>query len=610
MFQRAHIQLPTEEQPLNTATSRPSALIKRSSSNWSIPCCSNFSIRGQRIQLPDDSDSEDEQREEFIINNTHLNPSPTMNPFTMNSESANNGNSFIPHASQLSRNPFARVTTPEEESLPASKKSIVPEASSETLPIETEVAESSSQKNLGEQGEEEEELADFTTHAADKYANEPDWTEMYQDDNSSVEEIIPTVEDTQQRNIPTITQEIHIAKTPSITSQSSIKGEEEAEEIEETSPKLSATEAEKIPQIDEQVLHHLPLPQLSKEIPPTLIHKKASFEKSMYGEQPLMSISSTRPTNRISRFSMTEEDFLKLKKKEEEEKKNMHKLITPPAVVDPVQEAVTNKVVDVPFVAEASTHKTDAKEHQEGPVTQQQERRSSIVATAAHSILGDKLDDFTEKLAFIKKNIIMSIDSDDDEDIEEADDAKTTLQKIAQMSNENNNFHKQTATRPPNHRRASSLMDVGPTIARFMNQISGTNNNHEEKRQVTPTTTTSTSFSPSSLFSALAGPDPTGSATHKPTRSQQQQGEDEEEEEEEDEEDLFDFTKVIEIGKNVKSFSEGVVGNGIRMFNDVATRMKHSTDEDDSRQTRRRSSSVHKSSVEDNDSHWLNDSYI
>lgn len=42
-------------------------------------------------------------------------------------------------------------------------------------------------------------------------------------------------------------------------------------------------------------------------------------------------------------------------------------------------------------------------------------RRPSLVTTA-QSILGDKLDDFTEKLAFIKKNIIMSMDNDDDED--------------------------------------------------------------------------------------------------------------------------------------------------------------------------------------------------
>jgi hypothetical protein len=44
-------------------------------------------------------------------------------------------------------------------------------------------------------------------------------------------------------------------------------------------------------------------------------------------------------------------------------------------------------------------------------------RRPSVVA-AAQNLLGDKLDDFTEKLAFIKKNIIMSMDSDG-EDAEE-----------------------------------------------------------------------------------------------------------------------------------------------------------------------------------------------
>jgi hypothetical protein len=43
-------------------------------------------------------------------------------------------------------------------------------------------------------------------------------------------------------------------------------------------------------------------------------------------------------------------------------------------------------------------------------------RRPSVVQ-AAQNLLGDKLDDFTEKLAFIKKNIIMSMDSDDEEEL-------------------------------------------------------------------------------------------------------------------------------------------------------------------------------------------------
>lgn len=48
------------------------------------------------------------------------------------------------------------------------------------------------------------------------------------------------------------------------------------------------------------------------------------------------------------------------------------------------------------------------------PADRSNKRRSSVAAVA-QSILGDKLDDFTEKLAYIKKNIIMSLDDDDDE---------------------------------------------------------------------------------------------------------------------------------------------------------------------------------------------------
>lgn len=46
-------------------------------------------------------------------------------------------------------------------------------------------------------------------------------------------------------------------------------------------------------------------------------------------------------------------------------------------------------------------------------------KRRPSVASVAHSFLGDKLDDFTEKLAYIRKNIIMSLDdnnNDDDDD--------------------------------------------------------------------------------------------------------------------------------------------------------------------------------------------------
>jgi hypothetical protein len=125
-------------------------------------------------------------------------------------------------------------------------------------------------------------------------------------------------------------------------------------------------------------------------------------------------------------------------------------------------------------------------------------------------------------------------------------------------------------------------MDVAPTIARFMNHINGTHTEDLTTAQLSSSQSSTSSFSPSSLFSALAGPmpEPSPSTLRKKEPHTAREGSKEKktiqkvEEEEEEEEELFDFTKVIEIGKNMKTFSEGFVGEGIRMFNDVATRMK------------------------------------
>lgn len=62
------IQLPSEE-----------------TSRWSIPCCST--LRGRGIQLPEDSDHEEEDIAPFHIESTN----------------------FLQHPANLSRNPFARV---------------------------------------------------------------------------------------------------------------------------------------------------------------------------------------------------------------------------------------------------------------------------------------------------------------------------------------------------------------------------------------------------------------------------------------------------------------------------------------------------------------------
>lgn len=125
-------------------------------------------------------------------------------------------------------------------------------------------------------------------------------------------------------------------------------------------------------------------------------------------------------------------------------------------------------------------------------------------------------------------------------------------------------------------------MDVAPTIARFMNHINGASTEAPATAQLSSSHSSTSSFSPSSLFSALAGPMPEPSPSTMKKRElatvalEESKGKETIQELEEDGEDeeLFDFTKVIEIGKNMKTFSEGFVGEGIRMFNDVATRMK------------------------------------
>ena len=58
--------------------------------------------------------------------------------------------------------------------------------------------------------------------------------------------------------------------------------------------------------------------------------------------------------------------------------------------------------------------------------------RRSSVAVVAQSLLGDRLDDFTEKLAFIKKNIIMSLEDEDGYDEEQQQQLQQHQQPIQQ----------------------------------------------------------------------------------------------------------------------------------------------------------------------------------
>ncbi|KAL9556563.1 hypothetical protein MBANPS3_001823 [Mucor bainieri] len=604
------IQLSTEQEQGNGASQRPPTFSRKSSSSWSIPCCSHISLgkSGGRIQLPDDSDN-DSIDEEY----NQPSPTPFSTAFSEDTQSQNLPNVFSQAQARsqtaLSRNPFARVDE-ERQSKPTDRQ-ITPQTEHQIDSFIPEIQASG-----------EEELATVTRSRFARYDNEPDWTEAYKDDgdDDDDEPIRPAVKGFQIQNEDAEsedgaksdttknafdTQTTHTIETSAIpTDQTSdtncaTRSTIEAEEAQ-------TEEADKVPQIEEEVLHLLPLPELSNEIPPAMIHKKASFEKSMYGEQPLMSVGRHQ-NSRISRFSMTEEDYLALKKAEEQDKRAAPlntQSITSPTMSTRNQNNNAEQEAHPPAVADIKPQEEAIKD----------DRRASI----AQSILGDKLDDFTEKLAFIKKNIIMSIDSDEEDDEEIS--AEKILKKMEQAkstsaSNANTSTSDQKPT-PTLHRRASSLMDAVPTIARFMNQIGGGNPTTPEPSTSTnvplsSSQTSASSFSPSSLFSALAGPMPEPSSTlanNKKTiekRAIQEEGSGDEN----DEEELFDFNKVLEIGKNVKTFGEGFVGNGIRMFNDVATRMKTTVEEEQKRaaqiSAQKNESTSTASSSSNNENEWM-----
>ncbi|KAK4517987.1 eukaryotic translation initiation factor 2 subunit gamma [Mucor velutinosus] len=149
-------------------------------------------------------------------------------------------------------------------------------------------------------------------------------------------------------------------------------------------------------------------------------------------------------------------------------------------------------------------------------------RRPSLVTTA-QSILGDKLDDFTEKLAFIKKNIIMSMDNDDDED----DDGDTY----------NHYYNADKRISQEMHRKRAASVGKSDQMSR------------------------TSRLSNNSSTSLLTPPPRSSSITQNHSST------------EEEEDEIFD--KVVAISKNVRTFGEGVMGNGLRMFNNLSTRIKN-----------------------------------
>ncbi|KAI8141167.1 hypothetical protein BJV82DRAFT_670796 [Fennellomyces sp. T-0311] len=253
----------------------------------------------------------------------------------------------------------------------------------------------------------------------------------------------------------------------------------------------------------------------------------------------------------------------------------------PVAEQAPVLSSSPRELVDVPAIRSMSqppSPKPNARDTIDEVSEAGSSGRRSSVAVVAQSILGDRLEDFTEKLAFIKKNIIMSLEDDDNWDDEQPpQQPKRRTSYDPLMSNGSSS----SPERPQQHKRSSSLMEVAGKFMHQFNQAAlenGSNNDPNADHRV---------FSPSSFFATLAGPEtnhdreqPDHQHRHerhhreRPSAWPDAVPEEEEERDEEDEEDLFDFSKMIAMGKNVRHIGEDMVGNGLRMFNDMANRVK------------------------------------
>jgi hypothetical protein len=104
---KGNIQLGTEQAENMTSSERP---ISRSSSKWSIPCCSSLTLgRGGAIQLPDDSDLEDEEYNQPDF--TSHNQSIVGRLLVEHSPNAFLQNQTDNTTRILSRNPFARASS-------------------------------------------------------------------------------------------------------------------------------------------------------------------------------------------------------------------------------------------------------------------------------------------------------------------------------------------------------------------------------------------------------------------------------------------------------------------------------------------------------------------
>ncbi|KAI7902745.1 uncharacterized protein BX663DRAFT_510359 [Cokeromyces recurvatus] len=561
---RGIIRLPIEQDDQHS-------LFSRSTLRWSIPCCSSVQLlntRSRAIQLSEDSDveCEDHYPEEFII--------PTeITTYSENKARArqiflqHQNRNYLPihlfveaDASHI-QNRYEGNAHLEEEH----QHDFVKNVHQQTL-------------HLGE-----EELVGLNQTALRKYNLESDDTES---GDSFKFKLCSDKDDSSLTNLQSLS---YVKTTPPL---------EMIIPNDNKSQRRSIIDS-KAPQIEETVLHHLPLPRLSQEIPQNMIHQKLLFDNSINDSDLLTSTTQVIGDKSSKLFPKTEERILACNSKDDKEEQQIViedkiKIGSKVAIVEQVQDLGTSTSISLESSKKEEllssnqrilvASKPTMNDNEKSSNVEKKERKLSIVATAAQSILGDKLEDFTEKLAFIKKTIIMNIDSSDDEDeLMSPENQKkkinnNNLVKNTNSCNSESNLEQHLSVVTA-RKRTGSIIDVAPTITKLINQIGNSLNISEDRSpaRILPSSHSSelSSFSPSSLFTAFAG-SPT-SAISKKTQEEKKKDIIKEEEEEEDKE-LFDFTKVIEIGKNVRHFSEGFVENGFRIFSDVATRVKTSVD--------------------------------
>ncbi|KAI9290395.1 hypothetical protein BC943DRAFT_356201 [Umbelopsis sp. AD052] len=361
-------------------------------------------------------------------------------------------------------------------------------------------------------------------------------------------------------------------------------------------------------------------------------------------DQPIVDITETLTpnTNNEAVLEVSETSTISVSPIDDKEEK---------PVVEGISEAAKvteeNQLAPSPSVAQTVDTSSDVKadttsepQTSQGNSQRPTHARRTSVAQVAQSYLGDKLEDLTEKLTFIKKNIIMSLEEDEDEEDEFAAStytprpsksqqmrprampkphSTTSETPVSQRPQRGSSLPKSMPSPKPQQDYSQSPQTPRPSVERFNSFQEEASASFSRIFSKITSTNDRPSFSPSSFFASLAGTEeeagpssplsPQSPASNNeirtaPTRTSSrghldQQKMDvrnaeqraqalrrpgarnsinmfEEGKADQEGEVVFDFGKVLEMGRTFgKSLGEDVVQNGLKVFNDVSDRMKN-----------------------------------